>query len=52
MLNLFAARQLIKNVSSLILFCGAVVGMRIGRENRSTRRKPVPVPLCPPHNPT
>jgi hypothetical protein len=24
--------------------CGAVGGMRIGRENRSTRRKPVPVP--------
>jgi hypothetical protein len=26
---------------------GAVRGMRIGRGNRSTRRKPVPVPLCP-----
>jgi hypothetical protein len=23
-------------------------GMKIGRENRSTRRKPAPVPLCPP----
>jgi hypothetical protein len=22
--------------------------MRIGRANRSTRRKPAPVPLCPP----
>jgi hypothetical protein len=22
--------------------------MRIGRRNRSTRRKPAPVPLCPP----
>jgi hypothetical protein len=23
----------------------------IGKGNRSTRRKPVPVPLCPPQNP-
>jgi hypothetical protein len=28
---------------------GAVGGMRIGRGNRSTWRKPDPVPLCPPH---
>jgi hypothetical protein len=27
--------------------CGAVGGMRLGRGNRSTRRKPAPVPLCP-----
>jgi hypothetical protein len=27
--------------------CGTVGGMRIGRGNRSTRRKPAPVPLCP-----
>jgi hypothetical protein len=27
--------------------CGAFDGMRIGRGNRSTRRKPAPVPLCP-----
>jgi hypothetical protein len=27
---------------------GEVSGMMIGRENRSTRRKPAPVPLCPP----
>jgi hypothetical protein len=27
---------------------GTVGGMRIGRGNRSTRRKPAPVPLCPP----
>jgi hypothetical protein len=27
--------------------CGAVGGMRIGKGNRSTRRKPDPVPLCP-----
>jgi hypothetical protein len=27
--------------------CG-VDGMRIGKGNRSTRRKPAPVPLCPP----
>jgi hypothetical protein len=26
--------------------------MKIGRGNRSTRRKPTPVPLCPPQNPT
>jgi hypothetical protein len=31
--------------------CGAVGGMRIGRENRSTRRKPNPVPLSPPQIP-
>jgi hypothetical protein len=30
---------------------GAVGGMRIDRGNRSTRRKPVPVPLCPPQIP-
>jgi hypothetical protein len=32
--------------------CGAVGGMRIARGNRSTRRKPAPVPLVPPKNPT
>jgi hypothetical protein len=31
--------------------CGAVGGMRIGRGNRTTRRKPAPVPLCPPQIP-
>jgi hypothetical protein len=31
--------------------CGAVGGMRIGRRNQSTRRKPVPVPLCLPQIP-
>jgi hypothetical protein len=31
---------------------GAIGGMKIGRGNRSTRRKPTPVPLCPPQNPT
>jgi hypothetical protein len=30
---------------------GAVGGMRIGRGNRSTRRKPAPVLLCPPQIP-
>jgi hypothetical protein len=29
----------------------AVGGMRIGRGNRSTRRKPAPVPLCLPQIP-
>jgi hypothetical protein len=28
------------------------IGGMIGRGNRSTRRKPAPVPLCPPQNPT
>jgi hypothetical protein len=28
--------------------CGATGGMKIGRGNRSTRRKPAPAPLCPP----
>jgi hypothetical protein len=27
--------------------CGAVGGMRIGKGNRSTRRKTAPVPFCP-----
>jgi hypothetical protein len=31
--------------------CGAVRGLRIGRDNRSTRRKPAPVPLFPPQIP-
>jgi hypothetical protein len=26
-------------------------GMKIGRGNRSTRRKPAPAPLCPPQIP-
>jgi hypothetical protein len=28
--------------------CGVIVGMKIGRGHRSTRRKPAPAPLCPP----
>jgi hypothetical protein len=28
--------------------CGAVGGMRIGRGNRSTRKKLAPISLCPP----
>jgi hypothetical protein len=31
--------------------CGTIGGMRIGRRNQSTRRKPEPEPLCPPQNP-
>jgi hypothetical protein len=27
---------------------GEVGGIKIGRGNRSTRRKPLPAPLCPP----
>jgi hypothetical protein len=30
---------------------GEFDGMRIGKKNRSTRRKPAPVPLCPPQMP-
>jgi hypothetical protein len=30
---------------------GEFGGMMIGRGNRSTRRKPTPVPLCPPQIP-
>jgi hypothetical protein len=32
--------------------CGAIGGMKIGRGNRNTRRKPAPVILCPPQSPT
>jgi hypothetical protein len=31
--------------------CGATGGMKIGRGNRSTQRKPAPAPLCPPRIP-
>jgi hypothetical protein len=31
--------------------CGAIFGMKFGRENRSTRRKAAPWPLCPPQIP-
>jgi hypothetical protein len=31
--------------------CGAIGGMKIGRGNRSTRRKFAPAPLCPPQIP-
>jgi hypothetical protein len=31
--------------------CGAFGGMKYGRGNRSTRRKPAPAPLCPPQIP-
>jgi hypothetical protein len=31
--------------------CGAIGGMKIGRGNRSTRRKTAPEPLCPPQIP-
>jgi hypothetical protein len=32
--------------------CGAIGGMNIDRKNRSTRRKPAPVPLCQLHDQT
>jgi hypothetical protein len=28
--------------------CGDICGIKIGRGNRSTRRKPASAPLCPP----
>jgi hypothetical protein len=31
--------------------CAAIGGMKIGRGNRSTRRKPAPAPFCPPQIP-
>jgi hypothetical protein len=31
--------------------CGAISGMKSGRGNRSTRRNPAPVSLCPPQIP-
>jgi hypothetical protein len=31
--------------------CGAVGGMRTGRENRSTRRRPALMPFCQPQIP-
>jgi hypothetical protein len=31
--------------------CGEIGGMKIGRENRSTRRNSAPAPLCPPQIP-
>jgi hypothetical protein len=31
--------------------CGEIDGMKIGKTNRSTRRKPGPAPLCPPQIP-
>jgi hypothetical protein len=31
--------------------CGETGGMKIGRGNRSTRRKPATAPLCPPQIP-
>jgi hypothetical protein len=31
--------------------CGEICGMKIGRGNQSTRRKPAPAPLCPPQIP-
>jgi hypothetical protein len=31
--------------------CGAIGGMKIGRGNQSTWRKPAPVPHCPPQIP-
>jgi hypothetical protein len=31
--------------------CGEIGGMKIGRGNRNTRRKPAPAPLYPPQIP-
>jgi hypothetical protein len=31
--------------------CGPIGGMKIGKGNRSTRRKPAPAPLCTPQIP-
>jgi hypothetical protein len=37
-------------VMMMVMMCGAIGGM-LGRGNRNTRRKPAPVPLCPPQIP-
>jgi hypothetical protein len=31
--------------------CGAIGGMKMGKGNRSTRRKPAPASFCPPQIP-
>jgi hypothetical protein len=36
---------------TIINECGTVGGIRIGRGNRITQRKPTTVPLCPPQIP-
>jgi hypothetical protein len=38
-------------VSALGDYDSGEIGGMIGRGNRSTRRKPAPVPLCPPQTP-
>jgi hypothetical protein len=38
-------------VSALGDYDNGEIGGMIGRGNRSTRRKPAPVPLCPPQTP-
>jgi hypothetical protein len=35
----------------VIMMDGEIGGMKIGRGNGSTRRKPAPAPLCPPQTP-
>jgi hypothetical protein len=35
----------------LVIMMTEKIGGTIGRGNRSTRRKPAPVPLCPPQTP-
>jgi hypothetical protein len=41
--GLFYQLQMIDNGD-----CGEIGGMKIGKGNRSTQRKPAPVSLCPP----
>jgi hypothetical protein len=38
-------------VPALSDYDGEIGGMMIGKGNRSTQRKPAPVPLCPPQTP-
>jgi hypothetical protein len=38
-------------VSAPGYYDNGAIGRMIGRGNRSTRRKPIPVPLCPPQTP-
>jgi hypothetical protein len=38
-------------VPAPVMVTGEIGGIKIGRGNRSTRRKPAPAPLCPPQIP-
>jgi hypothetical protein len=49
--NPVATKNVDPYLESAIGDCGEIDGIKIGRGNRSTRRKTAPAPLCPPQNP-